>query len=185
MSNGNYKHGGKPQQQPAKTEAKAEEKPAEIVSPVTTEPTPDPTIPLRAEIAQLKQDIESIRSAAARSGADTSELTRQIEALQKEISGFNSLIAQKDAASETRKKMLRWLIKNFPLHQMAHFLYGMTDECTSAEVHQIIDYMKTHLDERDSSLVESYRVQMADTADARLMEQIVKQQALAAMRDHE
>lgn len=185
MSSGNYKHGGKPQQAVAKP---TEEKPVEQVSTATVttpEPTPDQTIPLRAEIESLKAEIESIRTVAARSGADTSELTRQIDALNREISGFNSLIAQKDAANETRKKMLRWLIKNIPLHQLPHFLYGMTDECNSTEVHQIIDYMKTHLDERDSSLVESYRVQMAETADARLMEPIVKQQALAAMRDHE
>jgi septal ring factor EnvC (AmiA/AmiB activator) len=185
MSSGNYKHGGKPQQTASKP---VEEKPVEQVSAATVttaEPTPDPTIPLRAEIGQLKAEIESIRTAAARSGADTSELTRQIDALNREISGFNSLIAQKDAANETRKKMLRWLIKNIPLHQLPHFLYGMTDECNSTEVHQIIDYMKTHLDARDSSLVESYRVQMADTADARLRAPIVKKESLAAMADQE
>lgn len=182
MSNGNYKHGGKPSQaaksQEATPAATSTPAPAEM-QPAVTEQPQDQTPALRAEIVSLQSEIDRLTQAATQAAVCTGELL----GLRNEVAGLKSLIVQKDAANETRKKMLRWLVKNMPLHHVPHFLYGMTDECEPREIHQVIDYMKLQLDERDSSFVESYRIQMADTADARLRAPAVKEAALAAMQD--
>lgn len=107
----------------------------------------------------------------------------ELETLRTQVAEMKDLIEKKDKANEVRKRMLAWLVKDQAKNRLPLFLYAMSDVCEEEEIHQIIDYMKTIVDQYDASLIQSYRKQIVEMVGVRKRMELVKAEALAAKRD--
>lgn len=108
----------------------------------------------------------------------------QEAAKDKMISELQQLVADKTAANDTFKKMLRWLIGDLRrTGWLNHFLWGMADVCSPKECHQVVDFTKLQLDEYLAPFAECMRDQLQDISQARENAVPIKAESLKAMAD--
>lgn len=103
--------------------------------------------------------------------------------LRRENQELKDLIAKKDAANETRKAMLSWLVGDMEFRKLPHFLWSMADLLTIGAMHQVLDYVKSVRDARDAGIVESYRSTMVEHIEVRDRKAVVKSESIEATKD--